>query len=76
MMGGKLQAEINAQMAVREALEKEYGQVWDTKELSADFEVHAFLAPFVMVTRRSDNKRGTLTFQHSPRFYFSFIAED
>lgn len=56
----------------REQLEKEYGQVWDTQELMRDFEAISFLAPFADVRRRSDGKKGYLTFQHSPRFYFSF----
>lgn len=65
-------AEINAKEAGREELEKEYGQVWNTRELQQDFEVTAFLAPFVGVTRKSDGKKGLLKFQHDPRFYFSF----
>jgi len=65
-------AEINAEPGSREALEAEYGQVWDTKELSNEFEVMGFMAPFVVVKRKSDGKKGSLTFQHSPRFYFDF----
>ena len=57
----------------RECLEAKYGsQVWDTKELQKDFFVEGFLAPFVSVNRKSDNVKGTLEFQHSPRFYFNF----
>jgi hypothetical protein len=40
--------------------------------LTNDFDVQGFMAPFVVVRRKSDNKKGTLTFQHSPRFYFDF----
>ena len=65
-------AEINAAPGSREALEAQYGKVWNTSELSEDFEVTGFLAPFVVVRRKSDGKKGSLTFQHSPRFYFSF----
>lgn len=57
----------------RAAAEKKYGKVWDTEELKAEFEVHSFLAPFVMVTRKSDGKKGGMTFQHLPRFYFDFV---
>ena len=67
-----LQGEINSLQASREILEKEVGQVWNTDELSVDFEVVSFLAPFVSVRRKSDSKEGTMMFQHSPRFYFSF----
>ena len=65
-------AEINAEPGSREALEKEHGQVWDTTQLQEDFSVEGFMSPFVVVTRKADKQRGTLMFQHNPRFYFSF----
>ena len=68
-------AEINAEPGSREALEAEYGAVYDTKELSESFTVEGFLAPYCVVRRKSDGVRGTLTFQHSPRFYFDFAAD-
>lgn len=49
---------------------------WDTAQMSELFVVHSFLAPFVIVTRKSDNKRGTLEFTHHPRWYFNFVADD
>jgi len=58
----------------RDRLEKAYGQVWDTKELQADFTVKGFMAPYVAVVRKKDMKKGTLIFQHMPRFYFMFDA--
>jgi len=64
--------EINAVEGGREQLESKYGQVWDTKELQNDFSVEGFMAPFVSVKRKSDNVKGTLEFQHDPRFYFNF----
>ena len=75
-----MQNEFNAEAAElvrttddpRAALEAKYGQVWDTKELQADFSVSGFMAPLVGVTRKSDGVRGTLAFSHSPRFYHSF----
>lgn len=57
----------------REELEKEYGQVWDTQELMTDFSVIAFGAPYCSVERRSDGVRGTMQFQHMPRFYWGFL---
>jgi hypothetical protein len=63
---------VNAVQGSREALEARYGRVWSTEELTADYEVVGFLAPFVSVRRKADGVRGTLMFQHSPRFYFSF----
>jgi hypothetical protein len=71
----ELQAQINAVEGSREFLEAKYGQVWDTSQLSEDFSVEGFAAPFVVVTRKADNVRGSLAFQHSPRFYFEFTAD-
>jgi hypothetical protein len=65
-------AEINAQPGSREYLEQKHGQIWNTSELSDDFEVSGFMAPVVVVTRKSDNQKGGLYFQHSPRFYYGF----
>jgi len=53
-------------------LEIEYGKVWDTEELGRDFEVIGFCSPCVEVRRKQDGQRGTLFFQHHPRFYFGF----
>jgi len=58
----------------RAQLEAECGQVWSTGELREAFEVISFRAPFCAVIRKSDGVRGTLEFQHSPRFYFRFVA--
>ena len=40
----ELVAEINAEPGSREALEALHGQVWNTEELSRDFEVLGFMA--------------------------------
>lgn len=60
----------------RKRLEAKYGQVWNTEELSRDFVVSGFFAPMVSVKRKSDNKKGSLLFQHMPRFYFDFQPTD
>lgn len=65
-------AMINRIPGCREDLEEKYGQVWSTGELGQEFEVIGFMAPFVVVRRRSDGVKGSLKFQHSPRFYFDF----
>lgn len=67
--------EINADPNGRAALEAEYGQVWDTAELARDFIVVGFLAPFVVVERKSDGVMGSVEFQHQPRFYFNFLPD-
>ena len=63
--------EINSLKAEREKLANLHGQVWDTNEMTEQFEVLGFAAPVVVVRRKSDGKRGSLYFQHWPRFYFS-----
>jgi hypothetical protein len=68
-------AEINAQPGSREALEAQHGQTWTTTELSEDFEVMGFMAPYVVVRRKSDGQKGSLEFQHSPRLYFNFKSD-
>jgi hypothetical protein len=68
-------AEINTAPGSRETLEAKYGQVWNTEELARDFEVLGFLAPYVVVRRKADGQLGSLAFQHDPRFYFAFQAD-
>lgn len=65
-------ADLNSNAGQREALEARYGQVWNTDELREAFDVHGFMAPMITVTRKSDGQRGSLMFQHNPRFYFDF----
>jgi len=67
-------AEINANPWSREALEAQYGKVWSTAEMSAEFTALGFAAPFIHVVRKSDGVRGSLEFQHMPRFYYGFQA--
>ena len=45
---------------------------WTPEELREDFEVTGFMAPFVVVTRKSDGVRGSMEFVHHPRVYFNF----
>ena len=49
---------------------------WTTDQMTAEFEVEGFAAPFVVVRRKSDGKRGSLEFTHSPRRYFGFREDD
>lgn len=65
---------INREPGSRIFLEHKYGQVWSTEELTSDFSVIGFLAPFVLVKRRGDNQEGSLEFQANPRFYFNFVS--
>jgi hypothetical protein len=65
-------AEINVLPESREDLQSKYGQVWDTNQLTEEFEAIGFMAPIVVVRRRSDGVKGSLEFQHSPRLYFNW----
>ena len=71
-MRRELVRQINGNPQIRESLEAAYGQVWDTEELARDFAVEGFAAPFVVVIRKADGVKGSLEFQHSPRFYYAF----
>jgi hypothetical protein len=59
----------------RQRLEAQYGQVWDTAQLAEDFEVLGFMAPYIVVRCKSDGRKGSLEFQHMPRFYFNFALD-
>lgn len=58
-------AEVLARVAAGEP-------VWNTTTMTEEFEVIGFLAPFVVVRRRSDEQTGSLQFTHSPRWYFDW----
>jgi hypothetical protein len=62
--------------AERKRLEAQHGQVWDAAQLAQEFEVLGFMAPYVVVMRRSDGRKGSLEFQHAPRFYFNFVLDE
>lgn len=61
---------------VRAAFEYAGTPVWTNDELLDVFEVSHFEPPYVHVIRKEDGKRGTVMFVDSPRFYFSFAAEE
>jgi len=60
--------------AERARLEAIYGEVYDTDQIRQIFEVLGFAAPFMIVKWKSDGRKGSLEFQHNPRFYFNFVA--
>lgn len=53
------------------------GQKWTTDEMLRDFEVLGFMAPFVVVRRRSDGVKGSLEFARvdGSRVYFGFTED-
>lgn len=71
----ELVEQINLVPGSREALEAQHGKVYDTSELQDEYQPLGFLAPFIIVRRRSDGVRGSLMFQNSPRFYYGFKPE-
>lgn len=64
----ELESERYAQLAMK------YGadNVWTTTTLQDEFVAIGFMAPYVVVRRKGDGVVGTMTFCHSPRFYFDF----
>ena len=56
----------------RAELERRFGKVWGPVELAEEFEVVAFLAPYVVVNLKADGKQGSLEFQNEPRLYFNW----
>lgn len=49
---------------------------WTTEQLTQEFDVQGFAAPFVAVRRKSDGARGALEFVQNPgepRVYFNFV---
>lgn len=65
--------EINRPRLERGSLTVKHGDVWDVTEVKQAFQLKAFLAPFTWAIRRRDEALGILTFQHLPRYYFSFM---
>jgi hypothetical protein len=53
-------------------LKEREGQTWTTAEMTAEFDVQGYLAPYVVVRRKSDGAVGSLEFTHSPRIYFGW----
>ncbi len=48
---------------------------WDVAAMERDFTVIGFVAPFVVVIRKSDGVKGSLSFRHNPRVYYAFEPE-
>ena len=60
-------AEINAEPGSREALEAEHGQVWDTEQLTKDFEVIGFLGPVRGCAPQGGRREGVAGVPAQPR---------
>lgn len=66
---------INSNPKSREELESLFIKVYDTTEMIESFSPISFAAPFIYVVEKATGKKGTLIFQHNPRFYYSFEEE-
>jgi hypothetical protein len=75
-MTGQIRREMIERGQPQADLAADQGQRWTTDELTRDFEVLSFAAPFVMVRRRSDGVLGSLEFTHRPRVYFGWRPDD
>jgi hypothetical protein len=69
-----VEEELNRQPRTRQQLEQEVGQVWDHVEVAQEFEILGFRNPFAVAIRKHDKVKGSLLFQHDPRYYFGFEA--
>lgn len=65
-------ADINNQPHTREEFKELGVKVWDTSELTKEFEVIGFMAPFCVAKRKDTGARGTFMFQDTPRLYFEW----
>ena len=54
-------------------LKEDFGQLWDTTAIEQEFTVQGFGGPGVCVAiRKSDGVRGSLLFNHMPRYYYGW----
>jgi len=60
---------------IRADLEKRVGPVWDTDEMTKDFEVKNFSAPYAFVKHKKTGQEGSIEFRSRPRFYYNFIEK-
>ena len=67
---------LNVDPGDRTILEQRHGQVWNPGELALDYIVLGYLAPLVVVRRKTDNLIGSLEFQHNPRYYFNWKVDE
>ena len=43
--------------------------------MQQEFDAIGFLAPLIVVSRKSDGVKGSLEFSHNPRYYFNWQAD-
>ena len=68
-----LERKINSDPCDREELLDRVGdEVWSAGEVGATFDIIGFKSPFAIAEHRESGVRGSLLFQNSPRYYFSW----
>jgi len=48
------------------------GECWTTEEVTDEFDILGFMAPFCTAVRKATKEKGTLAFIHRPRIYYSW----
>lgn len=70
-----LQQYINRNPKTKEDLSRDYDCVWDSREVTDEFEILGYKSPFAIAECKQTGTRGTLIFQNEPRFYFGWDPE-
>ncbi len=59
---------------VYQAIQEEGGECWTTEEVTQEFEILGFMAPFCAAVRISTGEKGALAFVHRPRIYYDWCV--
>ena len=57
---------------VFQAIQEEGGECWSTEEVTQEFDILGFMAPFCVAVRISTGEKGALAFVHRPRIYYAW----
>jgi hypothetical protein len=57
---------------VFQAIQEEGGECWTTEEVTVEFDILGFMAPFCTAVRVATGEKGTLAFVHRPRIYYGW----
>jgi hypothetical protein len=57
---------------VFQAIQEEGGECWTTEEVTKEFDILGFMAPFCTAVRMETGKKGVLAFVHRPRIYYGW----
>jgi hypothetical protein len=57
---------------VFQAIQEEGGECWSTEEVTQEFDILGFMAPYCVAVRKETGKKGALAFVHRPRIYYGW----